>query len=603
MRWRVAVTATLLNMLVCLLLLSVCAYSAADLQNELIEEELRVTCRLSAEMMDSAAFANMTFENAEFDTRDDYLSAIADENGMQVAYIRRDGKVAFKNFEGQIDSELARKLMKSKGDGVETFPYEGEDGVVRICANRRLKDGSVVTFLKNNVGKFSFAGHYSLLVLIAVCCLAAQLIIIERYVGRSDKLTGALMKVLEDFTEGNFTTRITDVKGFPGKLAAEYNATLARIQDRVFSQVRKNRVVGQLLNQMHNGLITVGTDLSITFTNGNAGQLFGADVSEAVGRSLSEVFNNEDLEKAFTQAMSSTTGNVVTTETDGMTPSGSVRPVRIYTSTMSSQGVCTGALAVVEDITEIRKLEQIRTDFAANVSHEMKTPLTSIKGFIETLQAGAIDNPELARKFLDIMMSEAERLYRLINDILSITKLESGSENVEITRINLMDVVNYVARGPLLKPQASLKNVTINVNNPSEEPAWIMGNKDRVQQLVINLVENGVKYNKQDGTVTVTVMQDKDNVHFIVADTGIGIKEENLGRLFERFYRVDKGRSREMGGTGLGLAICKHIVHTMNGFIEVNSKYGEGTEFLVTIPKAPAIEEAPDSDDMEDEFA
>ena len=127
----------------------------------------------------------------------------------------------------------------------------------------------------------------------------------------------------------------------------------------------------------------------------------------------------------------------------------------------------------------------------------------------------------------------------------------------------------------------------------------VMGNRDRVQQLILNLVENGVKYNKEGGTVTITVMQDEENINLIVADTGIGIREEHLNRLFERFYRVDKGRSREMGGTGLGLAICKHIVHTMNGHIEVNSKYGEGTEFLVTLKKAPPEEQIAEVAPME----
>ena len=256
---------------------------------------------------------------------------------------------------------------------------------------------------------------------------------------------------------------------------------------------------------------------------------------------------------------------------------------------MFSEGKCTGALVVVEDITEIRNLEQVRTDFAANVSHEMKTPLTSIKGFIETLQAGAIDNPETARRFLGIMELEADRLNRLINDILSITKLESGNDSVEIKRLNLMDVIKYVAL-TLLKPQAESKEVTVTVHNP-ETPVWVMGNRDRVQQLILNIVENGIKYNKTGGKVDITVIEDTDSYHLIIADTGIGIKEEHLSRLFERFYRVDKGRSREMGGTGLGLAICKHIVNTMNGYIEVNSKYGEGTEFLVTLPKAPEEEE------------
>ena len=218
----------------------------------------------------------------------------------------------------------------------------------------------------------------------------------------------------------------------------------------------------------------------------------------------------------------------------------------------------------------------------------MKTPLTSIKGFVETLQAGAVDNPEMARKFLNIIMIEADRLTRLINDILSITKMESGNENVEIKKIALDRAVMEVC--DLLKIHADEKEVKVYAS-PNETPSFIMGNPDRVKQLLINLIENAIKYNKVGGTVTVKVIEDEKQIYLSVSDTGIGVKEEHLNRLFERFYRVDKGRSRAMGGTGLGLAIVKHIVNSMGGFIEVSSKYGEGTEFLITLLKAE--EEAP----------
>jgi len=243
-----------------------------------------------------------------------------------------------------------------------------------------------------------------------------------------------------------------------------------------------------------------------------------------------------------------------------------------------------GALAIVEDITELRRLEQVRTDFAANVSHELKTPLTSIRGFVETLQAGAIDNPEMAHKFLNIIMMETERLTRLINDILSISKLESGDDEVAIERIRLDKKAQDVC--DMLSIHAQEKQVTVNCAT-GNTPVYIMGNPDRVEQLLINLTENAIKYNEPGGSVTVQVFANDKEANVTISDTGIGIAEENLPRLFERFYRVDKGRSRQMGGTGLGLAIVKHIVRSMDGEIEVHSKLGEGTEFLVTLPLAP----------------
>ena len=583
---RVAITATLLNLLVCIVLVFVSTYNAARLQNELITEELTVTCRLSAQMLDSAAFVN---------TREEFLADAAEKGGMTVAFLEADGTVAYRNFDDDLTQWPTLDEEKMLEESSEIKRSSGEKS---ILVHFDLSDGCSIAFAKRVVTMGEvLSGHIWQLIPIVIVCLALQFFIVYRYVRRTEKLTNRLMNVLEDFSEGNYSSRITDVTGFEARQAARYNATLGRVQDKVFSQVRKNRVVGQMLNQMHNGLLTVDTNRVITFVTGNTGVLFNLDMKEAVGRNISEVFDNEQMDKVFSDAIAGGTGNVLTAETEVIGQSGAVRPLRMYTSTMSAEGKCTGALMVIEDITEIRKLEQIRTDFAANVSHEMKTPLTSIKGFIETLQAGAIEKPEMARKFLDIMMVEAERLTRLINDILSITKLESGSENVEITRIDLTSIIRYVT-GPLLRPQAEAGEVTIITRN-CDEPAVVMGNKDRVQQLILNLVENGVKYNKKGGTVTVTIQQDKENINLIVADTGIGIKEEHLERLFERFYRVDKGRSREKGGTGLGLAICKHIVNTMNGYIEVNSKYDVGTEFLVTLPKAPDIED--NSDEYEEE--
>ena len=273
------------------------------------------------------------------------------------------------------------------------------------------------------------------------------------------------------------------------------------------------------------------------------------------------------------------------------------RPLRLYVSPMRNDGKVVGALAMVEDITELRRLEQVRTDFAANVSHELKTPLTSIRGFVETLEAGAIDNPPMAHKFLRIIMLETERLTRLINDILSISKLESGNDEVAIERIRLDKVAYDVC--DMLTIHAGEKEVSIHVHM-NEKPVYIMGNPDRVEQMLINLVENAIKYNKPGGSVTVQVFSDAKEANVTISDTGIGIAEEHLPRMFERFYRVDKGRSRQMGGTGLGLAIVKHIVRSMNGEIEVHSKLGEGTEFLISLPLAP--KDSPDKDTIFDDM-
>ncbi|MBQ4158389.1 MAG: PAS domain S-box protein [Clostridia bacterium] len=579
MRLRAALIATLLNVIVCSLLIAACTITAANIQNNFIEEEMRIICRLTGDLSEKSEFQDAPL---------DYLNGISEEGNILFAYFEKDGTVAYKNSKFDFDIPFESVKSHSSGDH-KTFKIKNEFSEKFICVSKELNDGTNVMFAKKSViAAEAMGGFLWVMILIVIGALITQFVIIYRCVARSDNMVDSIMRVLEDFTEGKFDSRIKGAVAGSQTVAAKYNATLNRVQDRVFRQQRKNRIFGQVINQMKTGIITVDNDLMVGFTTNITGDLFGVDTTDAENQHIGNVFNNEELEKAFTEAMGSNTGNMYVKEIEGRTPAGGVRPLRIYASPLYREGESAGVIAVIEDITEIRKLEQLRTDFAANVSHEMKTPLTSIKGFVETLQAGAVDNPEMARKFLNIIMIEADRLTRLINDILSITKMESGNENVEIKKIALDRAVMEVC--DLLKIHADEKEVKVYAS-PNATPSFIMGNPDRVKQLLINLIENAIKYNKVGGTVTVKVIEDERHIYLSVSDTGIGVKEEHLNRLFERFYRVDKGRSRAMGGTGLGLAIVKHIVNSMGGFIEVSSKYGEGTEFLITLLKAE--EEAP----------
>ena len=306
-----------------------------------------------------------------------------------------------------------------------------------------------------------------------------------------------------------------------------------------------------------------------------AKQLLGMK-SNCDGIPLQQATKDVQLEDVFEEAMKQ--DGITTNE---VTAHGG-KPLRLYLSPLKQDDKTVGAVAMVEDISELRRMEQVRTDFAANVSHELKTPLTSIKGFVETLQEGALENPPMAQRFLRIIMMEVDRLTRLINDILSITKMESGQTEVSNERVRIDQMMEDVAE--MLSVHATEKGVELTVNQ-AKEPLFVWGNPDRVEQLLINLMENAIKYNRPEGTVHASLYATADTIQFLVSDTGIGIAEEHLPRLFERFYRVDKGRSRSMGGTGLGLAIVKHIAVSMGGMIEVHSKLGEGTEFLVTLPR------------------
>jgi len=235
-------------------------------------------------------------------------------------------------------------------------------------------------------------------------------------------------------------------------------------------------------------------------------------------------------------------------------------------------------VAVVQDITDIKKLENMREQFVANVSHELKTPLTSIKGFSETLKY--VEDKKNREKFLQIINDEADRLTRLINDILVLSNIEKQKQELIKEEIDLNELIEKVYC--LVKKSAEDKNIKINI--VEGKVPLLIGNKDKYNQMIINLIDNAIKYTEPNGEVNIGTKQDKDNIIFWVEDTGVGISKEHLDRIFERFYRVDKARSRAEGGTGLGLAIVKHIVLGINGKIEVKSEPKKGTKFIVKIP-------------------
>jgi two-component system phosphate regulon sensor histidine kinase PhoR len=238
---------------------------------------------------------------------------------------------------------------------------------------------------------------------------------------------------------------------------------------------------------------------------------------------------------------------------------------------------------VLNDISRLHQLENMRRDFVANVSHELRTPITSIKGFVETLRDGAVNNPEDAQKFLNIVIKQAERLNGIIEDLLSLSRIEEREEKSEIPLQN--DKIKPVLKGSIqvCELQSSVDKVTVELNCDDDLQAKI--NADLLQQAVVNLLNNAIKYSPQGGVVKVEASIVDDAVHIRVIDNGPGIPTEHHHRLFERFYRVDKERSRKLGGTGLGLAIVKHIVSAHHGTVDVDSVPGEGSTFYIILPE------------------
>ena len=580
MKKRVAFLAACLNFLLCIAGLAVYAWDNMQENNMLERQNLTELAHLARSSYEQV-------ETLDADSRQ-RLQTLEQNADACITLLAPDGQLIYDTkpdlFEPEdvlAQPEIAAAMANGEGSGqheIKAGEYVG--------AAVRLDNGNVLRLYRpaQNCSQQMSAHKLGFLALAALLSVGLYGVIFY-LLGRSDTLLRKTSGVMEAFSEGRFDARITGMGKRPGALVNLFNERADRIQERLFQQKGRNEALSAVINCMQTGILAVDQQMKVMLITPMAKQLLGF-VGNAEGVPVQQ-FADVHLETIFQEAMAQE--GVYTNEVAARTGMGrNRRPLRLYVSPMKQDDVVVGAVALVEDITELRRLEQVRTDFAANVSHELKTPLTSIKGFVETLQAGAINQPEMAQKFLNIIMMEADRLTRLINDILSISKLESGDDQVTNERIRLDKMASDVV--DMLSIHAKEKEITLHTSI-DPDPVVIWGNPDRVEQMLINLVDNGIKYNKPGGSVTVKVFDNEKNVNLLVSDTGIGIAEEHIPRLFERFYRVDKGRSRSMGGTGLGLAIVKHIVMSMNGLIEVHSKLGEGTEFLVTLPKeAPVVE-------------
>lgn len=335
-----------------------------------------------------------------------------------------------------------------------------------------------------------------------------------------------------------------------------------------------------LFNSMLEGLLLLDRSHKIYLANRSFKELFGQK-GELRGKTIVETLRLHELEALVTRVQAE--GQVLNHEM--RLPDLQERWVQVNAAVIhNAAGERDGTILVFHDLTRLKQLERQREEFVANVSHELRTPLSLIKGYTETLLDGARDNPEVAERFLKIIERNSQRLDLLIQDLLTISALESGRALLDRQPVNLQALADKVIN--FLHTKADNKNVRL-VN--ALPPLTALGDPDRLDQVLANLVDNAIKYGRAEGAVTVGGGQRADGVvEIFVRDDGPGIPAEALSRVFERFYRVDKARSRDQGGTGLGLSIVKHIVHAHGGEVRVESEVGKGATFYVTLPVVEA---------------
>lgn len=333
------------------------------------------------------------------------------------------------------------------------------------------------------------------------------------------------------------------------------------------------------LSGMREGLLVVNKDMRVVASNAAAHKLFNPSVPALKSQRLTELTRNPAIYSAFLDGLKGIERSGVKVETHG--PERQVFDLRVVPIGSVNGHGAEGALGVFFDITRTERLELIRQEFLSNVSHELRTPLTSILAFVETLESGATEDPESCQRFLSIIRKNASRMQGLIDDILELTAIEGGNVQLRAAPVELYHLVQDVCAS--LAAKASAHHVSL--KNDVTPEVVVHADVRRLEQMLTNLIDNGIKFSREHGTVTIAHESGaRDNI--LVRDNGEGIPAQHLERLFERFYRVDRARSRDLGGTGLGLAIVKHLALLHGGEVTVTSELGKGSTFIIHLPRA-----------------
>ncbi|EJE2413519.1 PAS domain-containing protein [Listeria monocytogenes] len=440
------------------------------------------------------------------------------------------------------------------------------DGVLRISISLESVDAAVAKLW----------GNLALIFGIALVIIAAISVFIARKITRPVR---EIIEVSTDLANHKYDSRIHGkISGELQDLSISVNTLAESLETQMFEIKQNEQRLNAIVQNLVSGVMLINVDKQVIMTNRTMYQILGE--TEITGKPFYEVIKSFALSQLIEATFETKTiqqKEIILYFPHEMILDASVSPI------LGENGEITGIILLLHDITQIRHLENVRSEFVTNVSHELKTPVTALKGFAETLLDGAMYDEVLLKKFLTIIKEESDRLHRLIMDILALSRIEQNpvAENVELVDVD--EVIEQSAR--TIFEMATEKNIRVTIPEKTSASVMIETDRDKLQQIVINLLSNAINYTPVDGKVEVKLIEQEAEVIIEVTDNGIGIPAKDIDRVFERFYRVDKARSRHSGGTGLGLSIVKHLVENCGGRIEVESQEEVGSTFRVTLPK------------------
>ena len=532
-----------------------------------------------------------TFDKENQQSLDALCKTVGRETATRITLIHRSGEVWGDSEEDprKMENHAGRPEVKAAflgNRGVSTRYSDTLQQEMMYVALPLEKDGEIVGVVRTSIPvseiDATLGSIYWKIALAGLCLIvlaaAASLYVVRRISQPIEEMKRGAQR----FADGNFSRKllVPDSEEL-GSLADVLNHMAGQLGEKIRMITQQRNELETILSAMREGVLAVDSDERILTFNQAAGSFLGIDLSSTKGYAIQEVVRNADILRFLSRVL--TGDGPIEGEIVLHGPENKFLQLN-GTLLQDIAGNKIGALVVLNDITRLRQLENIRREFVANVSHELKTPVTSIKGYVETLQEGALDDKDNVQKFLDIVLKQSDHLNAIVDDLLSLSRIEQDAESgeVQLTEENLGRILEAAVVDYELK--AREREIKLMVNYGEE--VMVKANSRLLKQAIGNLLDNAIKYSEPGKAVEVEATGNTDEVVIRVSDHGNGIAPEHLPRLFERFYRVDKGRSRELGGTGLGLAIVKHITQAHGGHVTVESSLGKGSIFTLHLPKA-----------------
>lgn len=567
------------------------AYSYKDTHIEQLEENMMREIMILEQTLPWLQFESDEQAGSYYS---DWAQKLHQSTDARVTFIRADGKVLG-------DSEIANQDMdnhlnrseivsaKEKGVGsvirysntlqhkmlyvavpISKTPYF--EGYVRLAV-------SLETIESNVLNLWTYLG-------LALAVLFLLAVLISYRIARSltrpiENMTRVALRIAHmDYRARTETTGNDEI----GQLGMAINAMADSLQIQMTQIREKEGRLRSVLEHMINAIVMVSEEGKIVLLNRKAEQMFGIKGSEWLGKPFTDVRLSKEIADMTREVFEHR--QYTHEELTIYYPEERILDVNIV-PVFQNDDEQAGILLLLQDVTEMRRLERMRSQFVANVSHELKTPIAAVKGFTETLMNGAMNEPEVAKSFLQIIHDESERLNRLIGDILELSKIESKREPLYFSPVHLPTFMEQTVE--MISNQANHKQIQVKLE--VEHDLYLEADEDRLRQIVLNLLSNAINYTREGGKVKLSAKpiihadsMEYDDILIVIQDTGMGIPKKDLPRIFERFYRVDKARSRSSGGTGLGLSIVKHLVDSHHGAITVESEVGIGTTFSIKLP-------------------